>query len=92
VFGHELRGHDYGCLLDADRFASVTADGIATLSGNWGSWQDTRTAIEGDRLCIKSEIDPHCFDAFRYPGGTREKLNEFILFSGRGAFMFSQVE
>jgi TolB-like protein/class 3 adenylate cyclase len=92
LFGHELRGHDYGCLLDADRLASVTADGIATLSGNWGNWRDTRTAIEGDRLCIKSEIDSHCFAAFRYPGGTKEKLNEYILFSGRGAFMFSQVK
>ena len=37
VFGHELRGHDYGYRIDADRFASITADGIANFSGNWAS-------------------------------------------------------
>ena len=34
VFGYELRGHDYGCRIDADRFASITADGTANFSGN----------------------------------------------------------
>jgi hypothetical protein len=92
VFGHQLRGHDYEYRINADRFASITANGIANFSGNWGYWRDTLVAVEGDRLCIKSQYDPHCFDVFRHPDGSKAKLNEYILFSSRGAFMFSQVD
>jgi hypothetical protein len=91
VFGHQLRGHDYG-YHGSERSGSVTADGVANFSGDWGHWRETVAAIEGDQLCLKAQFDPHCFDVFRYPAGTKAKLNEYILFSSRGAFMFSQVD
>jgi tetratricopeptide (TPR) repeat protein len=93
VFGHELRGHDYGYRIDADRFASITADGIANFSGNWGQWQNVRVTIEEGKLCVPAQYFSMCFDAYRYPGGTKAKLNEYIFMDSRGwIFMFSQVK
>jgi hypothetical protein len=71
VVGHQLRGHTYGYSIDADRFASITADGIANFSGNWGSWQNVAVRIEGGQLCIPAQFYPKCFEAYRYPAGPR---------------------
>ena len=93
VFGHKLRGHDYGYRVDADRTASVTADGIANFSGNWGQWRDTAAVIEGDQLCIRGQYDSRCFTAYRNPRGTKAKLNEYVFFyKSDWYYMFSQVE
>jgi tetratricopeptide (TPR) repeat protein len=94
VVGHQLHGHNYGYSIDADRFASITADGIANFSGDWGSWKDAAIRIEGSQLCIRAQFYPACFDVFRYPGGTKAKLNEYILRRTPGdyVFPFSQVK
>jgi tetratricopeptide (TPR) repeat protein len=93
VLGHELRGHDYGYRIDADRFASITADGIATFSGNWGQWRNVRVTIEEDKLCVPAQYFSMCFEAYRYPGGAKTKLNEYIFLDSRGwTFMVSQVK
>jgi len=96
VVGHELRGHEYGYSIDADRFASITADGIATFSGDWGSWKEAAIRIEGGQLCLPAQFYPACFEVYRYPGGTKARLNEYILRSTQGStrgwvWTFSQV-
>jgi Tfp pilus assembly protein PilF len=94
VVGHELRGHEYGYSIDADRFASITADGIANFSGDWGSWKEVAIRIEGGQLCLRAQFYPACFDVYRYPGGTKAKLNEYITLRhpNGGVFTFSQVK
>jgi hypothetical protein len=97
VVGHELHGHEYGYSIDADRFASITADGIANFSGDWGSWKDVAIRIEGGQLCLPAQFYPACFEVYRYPGGTKARLNEYILRSTQGStrgwvWTFSQVK
>src|SRR5439155_15457685 len=93
VFGHKLQGHYTGYRVDADRFASVTVNGIANFFGSWGYWRDAPATIEQDQLCIRGEYDSACFIAYRNLGGSRAKLNEYLFFGPRGGvYAFSQVE
>ncbi len=90
-FGHKLRGRTFA--THEEHAASVTTDGIASLSGDWGYLDGGTVRFEGDRLCFDWTTGVgDCGTVFRNPGGTRAKENEFIWHTARGAFTFSQIE
>jgi adenylate cyclase len=94
IFGHRLHGRSLW--HGEERFASVTTDGIVTLSGDWGllgtgPWIDGRTRFEKAQLCYTFDFMSYCGDVFRNPGATRAKENEFIWYNGE-AFTFSVFE
>jgi TolB-like protein/class 3 adenylate cyclase/Tfp pilus assembly protein PilF len=92
-FGHRLHGRRLW--RDETHAASVTADGVAEMSGNWVSGGGRLTGgiarFEGDELCLRFGVVSYCGLVLRNPGGTRAKENEFIWLLGAG-FTFSQVE
>ena len=85
-FGKTLRGRSLW--TGAQRTASVTKDGRATISGDWGTFPDSDLAFYGDQLCFYKN---YCGDVFRNPGGTKAAGNEFIWYNGQ-AYTFAQVE
>jgi len=94
IFGHRLHGRSLW--HGEERFASVTTDGIVTLSGDWGllgngPWIDGRTRFEKAQLCYTFDFMSYCGGVFRNPGATRAKENEFIWYNGE-AFTFSVFE
>jgi TolB-like protein/class 3 adenylate cyclase len=84
--GKELRGRSLRS--GAHRTASVTKDGRATVSGDWGTFADSDLAFDGDQVCFYKN---YCGDVFRIPGGTKAAENEFIWYNGQ-AYTFAQVE
>jgi tetratricopeptide (TPR) repeat protein len=92
-FGHRLHGR----MLRSgeEREATVTTEGVVTMSGDWilGGLQlaDGTAHFRGNELCIRFGVAMYCGSVFRNPGGTRQKENEYIWHSG-GAFTFSQME
>jgi len=84
--GKKLRGRSLRS--GAQRTASVTKDGRATVSGDWGSFADSNLAFDGDQICFYRN---YCGDVFRIPGGTKAAENEFIWYNGQ-AYTFAQVE
>jgi hypothetical protein len=93
MFGHLLHGRSLR--TGDERTASLTKDGLATMSGDWvlGNLPltDGTTQFKGNKLCIRFGPASYCGTVFRNPGGTKAKENEFIWYSGT-AFTFSQVE
>ena len=91
-----LGQHLHGRTLDSGRehAATITTDGIITMSGDWGSGDATISRFDNDQLCFKwsTSAFEDCVTLFRNPGGTKASENEFIWLSARGAFTFSQVK
>jgi tetratricopeptide (TPR) repeat protein len=72
----------------AERAASITKDGRATVSGDWGSFTDSELVFDGDQVCFYKN---YCGSVFRIPGGTKAAENEFVWYNGR-AYTFAPVE
>jgi adenylate cyclase len=87
-FGHRVHGRtlEWG----TEHGASVSPDGVALMYGDWASGTGT-ARIEGDRVCFVWTTTQHCGQILRNPGGTKEKENEYLWYTG-WAYTFSQVE
>ncbi|MGE0118646.1 MAG: adenylate/guanylate cyclase domain-containing protein [Dongiaceae bacterium] len=86
-FGNRLRGRSLRS--GAERAASVTKDGHAAISGDWGNFADSDLGFDGDQVCFYKR---YCGDVFRNPGGTKASENEFIWYNNGRAFTFAQVD
>ena len=93
VVGHRLHGKS--TLTGEDRSATVSAAGVATMSGDWilGPEQLTGGTVQfdGSELCLKFASVSYCGPVLRNPGGKRALENEFIWSIGSD-FTFSQIE
>jgi hypothetical protein len=95
IVGHRLHGLDRWS--GDERAASIGADGVGTLSGDWASLASSPIArvtlqFKGDDACYLWSTISLCGGVFRNPGGTKEKQNEFIWYSPERTFTFSQIE
>jgi adenylate cyclase len=84
--GHRLHGRVSP--TGGERAASITADGVPTWSGDWGSFTGDRIRFEDMQTCFGAS----CGTVLRNAGGTKGLENEYIWVDRRGAFAFSQVE
>jgi TolB-like protein/class 3 adenylate cyclase/Tfp pilus assembly protein PilF len=90
VFGRRLHGRTE---TGNEHAAAFTADGGATISGDWGELTDATVTFEGDEVCLTAASAARfCATILRNPGGTRATENEFIWLDRTGAYPFSQVE
>ena len=95
-FGHRLHGRAFDS--GEEHAASITEQGVATLTGAWasmggGSMADVDVRFEGDEVCfVWLGTVTQCGTVFRNPGGLKAKENEFMWYHGDRAFTFSQVE
>jgi hypothetical protein len=89
VFGHRLHGRTLETV--EEHGASISADGVAQIFGDWGS--DSGTArVDGNEFCIDSSSASRCIGLLRNPGGTRAKENEYIALGTGWTWTFSQVD
>jgi len=84
--GKTLRGRSLRS--GARRTASVTKEGRAAISGDWGNFADSDLSFDGDQVCFYRN---YCGNVFRIPGGTKATENEFIWYNGQ-AYTFAQAE
>jgi adenylate cyclase len=63
-----------------ERAASLTEDGVATLSGDWvlPNLASGISQFKNDDVCITIGVAIYCGAVNRNPGGTRARENEFI--------------
>jgi hypothetical protein len=95
IVGHRLHGRDLW--TGEEREASIGADGVGTLSGDWASIASDDVAkvtlqIRAADVCYLWSTISLCGGIFRNPGGTRERQNEFIWYYPERTFTFSQVD
>jgi adenylate cyclase len=85
--GHNVHGRN---LVDAtEHSASVSTEGVASMSGDWGNLSRGTFQLKGDNLCLFApEGTEYCGNVFRIPGGTKAKENEYYWRGGT----FSQTE
>ncbi|WP_019402371.1 MULTISPECIES: winged helix-turn-helix domain-containing protein [unclassified Chelatococcus] len=89
--GHRLHGRSLA--TGEERAASITAEGIATLSGDWGTIINGKVEIDDDAVCyVWSGGVRFCGTVVHNPGGTKAAENELIWIDARGAFAFSQAD
>jgi TolB-like protein/class 3 adenylate cyclase/Flp pilus assembly protein TadD len=90
-FGHRVHGRTYDS--GQEHGAAVSADGVAIMSGDWGSGSGT-AQLDGDQLCfVWTGGSTNCGWVYRNIGGNRANRNEFIWYhTNYGGFAFSQVE
>jgi hypothetical protein len=93
IFGHRMHGRSR--LTGVERSASVTKDGVATMSGDWVTGIFPRTGgvarFKGDDLCLEFAERNYCGPVLRNPGGNRANENEYIWHISE-SFRFSVVE
>jgi TolB-like protein/class 3 adenylate cyclase/Tfp pilus assembly protein PilF len=90
-FGHQLHGRT---LETGDEHAAAfTANGSATISGDWGSLAGAIMSFDDGDVCF---VDPggarFCATLLRNPGGSNLRENEFIWLDGTGAYPFSLAQ
>ncbi|HXV25538.1 MAG TPA: tetratricopeptide repeat protein [Alphaproteobacteria bacterium] len=96
IIGRKLHGRTFD--TGEEHAATVTADGIATLSGDWASlgggiMAGSVVKLENDELCFLWQgAVKFCGAAFRNPGGSRAVENEFIWYQGDRAYTFSVAD
>jgi hypothetical protein len=85
--GHTIHGRN---LADAtEHSASVSTEGGASMSGDWGNLSRGTFQLKDDNLCLVApEGTEYCGNVFRIPGGTKAKENEYYWRGGT----FSQTE
>jgi TolB-like protein/DNA-binding winged helix-turn-helix (wHTH) protein/Tfp pilus assembly protein PilF len=90
MFGRRMHGRSL--LTGDERAMSLTADGVASLTGDWTLHTHASIAgaaqIKNDELCITIDVAIYCGAVIRNPGGTTARQNEFIW---RG-YTFSRVK
>ena len=78
--------------------AIISADGIATLSGDWaslggGTMAETAVRFGPNEICfVWQKVVNLCGPVFRNPGGVKAMENEFIWDPGGIAYTFSQID
>ena len=90
----------HGRMFDSgeEHEATISKEGIATLTGDWasvggGHMADAEVRFEGDTVCfLWLKTANVCGTVLRNPGGLRTKENEFIWYYGDRAFTFSRVQ
>jgi hypothetical protein len=89
--GHRLHGRDLDTGIEWG--ALITANGVVSACGIWGSVDRGTVQFDDGHVCfVESNNIRFCGAVFRNPGGTKAKQNEFIWDSVRGSRPFSQVE
>ena len=89
--GHRLQGRTYE--TGEDHAVSVTAEGSATLSGDWGNAADAKIELSNEQLCyVRSGGIRFCGMVARNPGGSSATENDYLWIDTRRAFTFTQVE
>ena len=85
--GHTIHGRD---LAEAtEHSASVSTEGLSSMSGDWGNLSRGTFQLKGDNLCLLApEGTEYCGNVFRIPGGTQATENEYLWRGGT----FSQTE
>jgi hypothetical protein len=94
LFGHRLHGRNL--FSGEERAATFTADGIVTITGDWGTLSSSIgpmgiAQFEGARLCLRFDLVSYCGIIVRNPGGTRDLENEFIWLHPSGRYSFSRI-
>jgi hypothetical protein len=96
ILGQRLRGRSLES--GEEHAATVSADGMATLTGDWaslggGTMTETSVRIGPDELCfVWQKVVNLCGPVLRNPGGAKATENEFIWSPGGNAYTFSQVD
>ena len=85
--GHRLRGRSLW--TGQERSASVTEDGRATVSGDWGNFTGGKIDFKDNQVCFYRN---YCGSVYRNPGGPKKQENEYIWYDHRMAYTFSQIE
>jgi TolB-like protein len=90
-FGHRMHGRTFQ--TGDEHAASISMDGIAAISGDWGSLADATVKIADGEICLEETGGgKFCATILRNPGGTRALENENVWLDRTGAFPFSQIE
>ena len=90
-FGHRMHGRTFQ--TGDEHAASISMDGIATISGDWGALADATVRIADREICFaETGGGRFCATILRNPGGTRALENEYVWLDRTGAFPFSQIE
>jgi len=94
LLGHRVHGRTEK--TSEEHEASFSADGVVTMSGNWGSELRGRAQVKGEafgHICIEWPSKRNtCAMVFRTYNGTSAKENEFTWVDTDGAFSFSQAD
>ncbi len=96
IFGKRLHGRTFD--TGEEHAATITADGVATLSGDWaslgaGTMAGSAIRLETDELCfVWQDFVNLCGTVFRNPGAAKAKENEFIWYHGDRAYTFSLID
>lgn len=91
LFGHRLHGRTIAG--GNEHAAEITPEGLANLTGDWGTLTAATTSFKGDEVCfLEAGGGSFCATILRNPAGTRLVENEYIWLDRTGAFPFSQIE
>ena len=91
LFGHRLHGRTIAG--GNEHAADITPEGLANLTGDWGTLTAATTSFKGDEVCfLEAGGGSFCATILRNPAGTRLVENEYIWLDRTGAFPFSQIE
>ena len=89
--GHRLHGRTFE--TGNEHEAIFAANGVTTLSGDWGELADATVTFAGDEVCFAAAGGARfCATVLRNPGGSRATENEFIWLDRTGSYPFSQVQ
>ena len=69
--GHRARGRSLS--TGQERSATVTEDGRAIISGDWGNFTGGKIEFKGDQVCFYKN---YCGSVFRNPGGPKMREND----------------
>jgi adenylate cyclase len=85
--GHRLRGRSLS--TGQERSATVTDDGHAVISGDWGNFTGGMLGFKDDQVCFYKN---YCGNVLRNPGAPTTQENEYIWYDQRKAYTFSQIQ
>jgi adenylate cyclase len=91
LVGHRLHGRTIA--NGNEHAAEITLEGLANLTGDWGTMSAATTSFKDDEVCFADAVGgSFCAAILSNPAGTRKVENEYIWLDGTGAFPFSQIE
>jgi adenylate cyclase len=90
VFGHRIHGLSVDRGLEHGAF--ISADGSSAMAyGDWSVGSGS-AHVKDDQLCLVWSSTFFCSEVLRNPGGTKAKLNEYILLLDSWNYPFSRVD
>jgi adenylate cyclase len=91
LFGHSIHGRTFR--TGEEHTASISMDGIATISGDWGTIANATAKVAAREICFaESSGGNFCATILRNPAGSRAFQNEYIWLDQTGAYPFSQTQ